>query len=91
MSDSQKNKVLNSDDVYDVMQRILMRENKIARNQEHFWIIGLTTNYQILFVELISFGTINATLVAPMEVFSLAISKRSANIMMVHYVKWMFM
>ncbi|MDN5211866.1 JAB domain-containing protein [Fulvivirgaceae bacterium BMA12] len=84
LTKEQKIKVLNSNDVYEVMQSILMRENKIGRNKEHFWIVGLDTNYRILFIELISLGTINATLVEPMEVFSLAISKRAVNIMMVH-------
>ena len=29
------------DDVFGIMQRILLRENKIDKEKEHFWIIGL--------------------------------------------------
>jgi DNA repair protein RadC len=84
LSDKEKIKVLNSDDIYSIMQRVLLRENKIERNKEHFWIIGLAQNNKILYIELISLGTINATLVEPMEVFSIALQKRTVQIVMVH-------
>ncbi|CAM1353621.1 JAB domain-containing protein [Tenacibaculum ascidiaceicola] len=66
------------------MQKILLRESKIDQNREHFWVIGLENNNRILFIELISLGTINATLVEPMEVFSLALQKRAVKIMLCH-------
>lgn len=84
LSEPEKIKVLNSDDLYGIMQRILLRENKIDQNREHFWVIGLANNNRLLFVELISKGTINKTLVEPMEVFSLALQKRAVKIMLVH-------
>lgn len=77
-------KVLNSDDLYGVMQRILLRENKIDQNREHFWVIGLESNNRILFIELISLGTVNRTIAEPMEVFSLALQKRAVNIILCH-------
>jgi len=84
LSEKEKIKVLNSDDLYGIMQRILLRENKIDQDREHFWVIGLANNNKLLFVELISKGTINKTLVEPMEVFSLALQKRAVQIMLVH-------
>ena len=81
---AQKIKILNSADIYSIMQRVLLRENKIGRNKEHFWIIGLAQNNKILYIELISLGTINATLVEPMEVFSIALQKRTVQIILVH-------
>jgi len=84
LTEAQKIKILNSDDIYSVMQRILLRENKIERDKEHFWIIGLAQNNRILYVELISLGTVNKTLVDPMEVFSIALQKRSVKIILVH-------
>ena len=84
LSDSDKIKILNSDDLYGIMQKVLLRENKIDRNREHFWVVGLENNNRILFIELVSKGTINKTLVEPMEVFSLALQKRAARIMLVH-------
>lgn len=84
LSELEKIKILNSEDIYGVMQRILMRENKIERNKEHFWIIGLASNNKILYIELISIGTINKTIVEPMEVFSIALQKRTVKIVLVH-------
>jgi DNA repair protein RadC len=41
LTEAQKIKILNSDDIYGIMQRILLREDKIDQNREHFWVIGL--------------------------------------------------
>lgn len=71
-------------DVYAVMQQILLRQQKIDRNREHFWVVGLATDLSIMLVELISMGTVNMTLAEPMEVFSLALQKRCVRIVLVH-------
>ena len=51
----------------------------------------LLRGYLLLYIELVSLGTINAILVEPMDVYSWALQKRCVKIMLVHYVKWMFM
>jgi DNA repair protein RadC len=84
LTEIEKIKILNSEDIYLVMQRVLMRENKIERNKEHFWIIGLANNNRILYIELISLGTVNSAPVQPMEVFSIALQKRTVKIVLVH-------
>jgi len=84
LSEAEKIKVLNSDDIYGIMQKILLREDKIDQNREHFWVIGLETNNRILFIELISLGSVNKTLAEPMEVFSFALQKRASKIILVH-------
>jgi len=84
LTTTDKIKILNSEDVYSIMQKVLLRENKIDRNKEHFWVIGLAASQQILYVELISLGTVTQTLVDPMEVFSIALQKRSVRIILVH-------
>jgi DNA repair protein RadC len=84
LNEQDKIKLLNSGDIYSIMQKVLLRENKIERNKERFWIIGLATNNKILYIELITVGTINRTIVEPMEVFSIALQKRSVKIVMVH-------
>ncbi|MEC3964396.1 JAB domain-containing protein [Flagellimonas halotolerans] len=50
------------------MQCILLREDKIDQNREHFWVIGLENNNRILFIEPIIPGAVNRTLAEPMEV-----------------------
>lgn len=84
LSELEKIRIVNSEDIYGVMQRILLRENKIERNKEHFWIIGLAQNGRILYIELISIGTINSAPADPMEVFSIALQKRTVKIILVH-------
>jgi DNA repair protein RadC len=84
LTEAEKIKILTSDDIYSIMQKILLREQKIDQDREHFWIIGLANNLRLLFVELIGLGTVNQVLVNPMEVFSFALQKRAVKIMLCH-------
>lgn len=84
LNDEEKVRILNSDDLFVIMREILMRENKIDQDREHFWVIGLASNHRLLFVELISMGTVNKALVEPMEVYSVALQKRAVKILLVH-------
>jgi DNA repair protein RadC len=84
LSESDRIKVLNSDDLFQIMQKVLLRENKIDQNREHFWTVGLENNNRILFIELICLGSVNKTIAEPMEVFSLALQRRAVKIILVH-------
>lgn len=85
LSSSQKKvAVLNSTDIFTIMQAILLRENKIRRNQEHFWVIGLNAASKILFIELVSLGATNRVEVKPAEVFRIAIYKSAIRMILVH-------
>jgi DNA repair protein RadC len=84
LTEAQKIHILNSTDVAAVMQQVLLRENKIRRNQEHFWIVGLDNKSKILFIELISLGASNRVNVAAPEVFRMAIYKLASRVIFVH-------
>lgn len=84
LSEKEKIRILNTEDLYSIMQKVLLRENKIDRDKEHFWVIGLALDYRILFVELISLGSVANTIVEPMEVFSVALQKRAVQIILCH-------
>lgn len=84
LSEAERVKILNSDDLFGIMQRVLLRENKIDQDREHFWVLGLATNHKLLFVELISLGSVNKTIAEPMEVFSLALQKRAVKVILCH-------
>ncbi len=86
LTNQQKIKIVNPDDVYAIMQKILLRENKIDQEKEHFWIIGLNTNNTILFIELVSLGSVIATQVEPMNVFRVAVLKGAVQVILTHYV-----
>lgn len=84
LSKDQKIKVLNADDLYSIMQQILMRENKIRRNQEHFWVVGLDNQNKILFIELIGLGRVNRVGANPPDVFRMGIYKLAVSMVLVH-------
>ena len=62
----EKTRVLNGADVFAIMRRVLLRENKIDSEKEHFWITGLDGDCRILFIDLVLGGVTSAT-VKPME------------------------
>jgi DNA repair protein RadC len=84
LTDEQRIKLLNSDDVYSVMQEILLREEKIDQEKEHFWMIGLAQNSRMQYIEMVSLGSVKATTVEPMNVFRWAVMKGSVKVIMVH-------
>ena len=84
IDEKDKIKLLNSDHVYDVMQKILSRENEIDRDKEHFWIVGLAINNKLLFIELVSMGSMKATVVEPINVFRVAVLKNAVKVILVH-------
>ena len=84
LTEAEKIRVLSGQSLYEVMQRILLREEIIDQNREHFWVVGLEVNLRILFIELVSMGSVKATVVEPMEVFSLALQKRAVQVILVH-------
>lgn len=84
LKESQDKKINSSDDIYGIMQKILLRENKIDRNREHLWTISLNTGHKILNIELVTMGTINKVLIEPMEIFSVPLQKRAVKIILVH-------
>ena len=84
LTETERIKIINSDDIYGIMQKVLLRENKIDQNREHFWVIGLENNNRILFIELIGLGSVNKVIAEPMEVFSFALQKRAVKIILCH-------
>jgi DNA repair protein RadC len=77
-------KIANSDDVFGIMQKILLRENKLDREKEHFWLVGLNNANKILFIELVSIGGAKSTVVEPMNVFRMSILKGAIKVILVH-------
>ena len=84
LTKEQKIKILNADDIYAIMQQVLLRENKIRRNQEHFWVIGLDNKNKVLFVELIGLGTTNRVDANPPDVFRMGIYKLAVKMILIH-------
>ena len=77
-------KVADADDIFAIMRKILLREDKIDRNKEHFWFVGLAANNQLLFIELVAVGGFINASVSPREAFQVAVLKGAVGVMMVH-------
>lgn len=84
LTPSQKIQILKAESLYPVMREILLRENMIDRDKEHFWLVCLNNSYKILMIELISLGSVRTTVVDPMDIFSFALQKRAVKLIMVH-------
>lgn len=81
-----RNKIIvrRSSDVYFLVSEILKRRQRIDREKEYFLVIGLKTNNQIKYVDIVSIGTLNGTLACGREIFKGAILKSVAGIILCH-------
>ena len=73
-----------SQHVAKVFLDLLTLEDKIDQNKEHFYVMHLDVRSRITLVELVSLGTLNASLVHPRETFRRAIMHGSASIIVAH-------
>lgn len=62
----------------------LMMDEMRYLNKEHFRIAILDTKNQILVIENISIGTLNASIVHPRDVFKIAIKRNANSIILIH-------
>ena len=79
-----KQKVTNAEAVESILRPILESEHEVDREKEHFWVIGLNTKNRVKYIDLVSLGTLNATLTSPREVFRLAIMNAIDRLIVAH-------
>jgi DNA repair protein RadC len=84
LTKTQKIRLTSSADIYKIMQQVLLRENKIDRNKEHFWTIGLDNANRILYIELVSLGGTTSAPAEPMQIYRVAILKGAVQMVLVH-------
>ena len=70
--------------MYDILKATLLAEDEIDQDKEHFWVIHLDARNRIKALELVSLGTINASIVHPREVFTRAVALRSSSLILAH-------
>jgi len=71
-------------DIYEIMQIVLKREEKLDKGKEHFWVLALDYGNKIISLELISIGSNKSTIVEPVEVVRLPLQKGASGIMLIH-------
>ncbi len=67
-----------------ILINILKAEEPLDKMKEHFWGIYLNSRNYITRIELISLGTLNASLVHPREVLKPAIESSAASMIIAH-------
>jgi len=84
LTEAQKIKVANTDQVFAIMQDVLKREQYLDLGKEHLWVIGMENNNRLLFIELISLGCVTETTIHPPDVFRVAILKNATKMIVCH-------
>lgn len=77
-------KISDCEAVAKVFREVLKNEDEVDQQKEHFWAMGLTTKNRVLYLELISLGTLTEGLVHPREVFKSAIIKGVCSMIFCH-------
>lgn len=75
----QPKEIRGPDDVAAVVGRKLAKEQR-----EHFLVLLLSARHEVVAVETISIGSLNASIVHPREVFKPAVLASAASIVLVH-------
>ena len=84
IKDYPKNTVVSPESISAIMRAILIKEDENDQDKEHFWSIGLSSSNKIRYIELVSLGILNASIIHPRETFRLAIMKSVASIIICH-------
>jgi DNA repair protein RadC len=66
------------------LKAVLEHECEVDQYKEHVWTIGFNARNVIQYVELVSLGTLNASLVHPRETFRYAVMKGISSLAVVH-------
>lgn len=84
LKEAEKIRVLNSEDLFYIMQKILQRESHLDQEKKHLWVVALDGRNKILLIELVSLGGINRKELHPSEIYSFALQKEAKKIILCH-------
>ena len=74
----------NAAETVKIFRNLLMLEDAIERDREHFYVIHLDIRSRVKLVEVVSIGTLTSSLVHPRETFRRTIVEGAASIMIAH-------
>ncbi|MBA7500807.1 hypothetical protein ES704_03568 [subsurface metagenome] len=80
----EKTKVNNAGIVVEIFRDILKSEDETDQVKEHFWGMGVNIKNRVLYIELISLGSLTESIVHPREVFKSAILKNVVSLIFCH-------
>ena len=79
-----KIKINKSEEAFRILLETLRTQDEIDQDKEHFFVIGLKRNHCIRFIDIVSVGTLTATIVHPREVFRRSIINACNSIICAH-------
>lgn len=71
-------------DIYEIMQLVLKREQKVDRDKEHFWVLAMSQANKILNIELVALGANNRVSCRPADVLAIPLQKQAKGVILVH-------
>jgi DNA repair protein RadC len=77
-------KLDSNDKVAQTLRNWLSDQSIVDRDKEHFWAIGLDTQMKVKYIEIVTIGTLDASLVHPREVFRYAIMNGVSSLIVGH-------
>lgn len=79
-----KLRIKSAEDTAKVFRDLLMLEDTIEQDKEHFYVMLLDIRSRIKMVEVVFVGTLTSSLVHPRETFRRAIAEGAASIIIAH-------
>jgi DNA repair protein RadC len=76
--------IFGSSDVAEIFRRILSLNDEVDQDKEHLWVMGLNAAHIVLYIDLVTLGTLDSSIMHPREVFRTAIFKAAAKIIICH-------
>ena len=71
-------------DIYEIMKRVLKREQKLDRDKEHFWVMALSKANKIVNLELVAFGANNRVRSRPADILAIPLQKQAQRLILIH-------
>ncbi len=70
--------------IWNITKDLLLAEDRIDQDKEHFWVFHLDNRNRIKLIDLVSLGILNSSIVHPRETFRRAIIEGSAQIIIAY-------
>ena len=77
-------KVVSAKSVNEILTQVLLAEDQLDQEKEHFWAIGLTSQNLIKYIDLVHLGSVNQCPCHAMEVYRRACIMGVASLIVAH-------
>lgn len=77
-------KVSSSKNVYEIVKTLLDKRQETEKHKEYFYALGLNSNNEILYVDIVAIGTVNHVSPIIREILRLALIKNAVGLLVAH-------